>query len=221
MFTGLIEIKGTLAARKQNGPGAQLDLRCQFPSGPLELGESISVDGVCLTVQTITRDGFLCDASSETLARTTLGALPVGAAVNLERATPLGGRMGGHIVSGHVDAVGVVLETSSVGNATKMVFGFPPSLARFIAEKGSIAVNGISLTVNGAGQDDFHVVVIPHTAEITGLQALTKGSRVNLEVDVLARYVLRARQIDDGAIKASSQQSDDEWMARLRSNGYL
>lgn len=221
MFTGLVEAKGHILARRPHGPGARLEIRCNLQaSGPLVLGESISVDGVCLTVQTITPEGFSCDASGETLARTTLGGLALPAAVNLERATPLGGRMGGHIVSGHVDATGVLLEKIPVGTSTKMVFGFPPSLARFIAEKGSIAVNGVSLTVNGADADRFHVVVIPHTAEVTGLSELAKGARVNLEVDVLARYVLRAREVDEGPANTGTQ-SDEEWMARLRSSGYL
>jgi riboflavin synthase len=163
--------------------------------GPLALGESISVDGCCLTVVTIHDDGFEAEASAETLARTTLGSILVGGAVNLERAMQLGGRMGGHMVTGHIDAPGALVEKVAVGTSTKMVFGFPPALARFIAEKGSITVSGVSLTVNGVSADRFDVVIIPHTAEVTTLGALVPGSRVNLEVDILARYVLRAATV--------------------------
>jgi riboflavin synthase len=198
MFTGLVEERGTLAARIESGApsvGARLRIRCAM--GPLALGESISVDGVCLTVVTITPDGFEAEASAETLSRTTLGSVAVAGPVNLERAMQLGGRMGGHMVTGHVDAPGELLEKTSVGTSTKMVFRFPPTLARFIAEKGSITVSGVSLTVNGAFADRFDVVIIPHTAEVTTLGALVPGSRVNLEVDILARYVLRAATITE------------------------
>lgn len=203
VFTGLVEAKGVLVGREPAaGGGARLTvdvraLAAAAANDPLVIGESIAVEGCCLTVVTRTEDGtFTCDASAETLARTTLGALPVGAELNLERATPLGGRMGGHLVTGHVDAVGTVLERVPVGDSAKLVFGFPPSLARLVAEKGSVAVNGVSLTVNGVGADRFDVVVIPHTRAVTTLDALTPGARVNLEADVLARYVLRARDVD-------------------------
>ncbi|WP_394842397.1 riboflavin synthase [Pendulispora brunnea] len=195
MFTGLVEATGQLIRRERVGVDARLEIR-YAPESPFVIGESIAIDGVCLTVQTITEQGFLCDASSETLARTTLGELTLPATVNLERATPLGGRMGGHIVSGHVDATGVLLERQPVGEMSKLVFGFPANLARFIAEKGSICVNGVSLTVNGVAADRFDVMIIPHTAQVTSLGALQPGGRVNLEVDVLARYVLRAREVD-------------------------
>jgi riboflavin synthase len=195
MFTGLVEELGTLAARIENGPGARLRIRCAM--GPLVLGESISVDGVCLTVVTITPDGFEIEASAETLARTTLGSVAVPGSVNLERAMQLGGRMGGHMVTGHVDAPGALVEKTPVGSSTRMVFSFPPALARFIAEKGSITVSGVSLTVNGVSDDRFDVVIIPHTAEVTTLGALAPGDRVNLEVDILARYVLRAATVTE------------------------
>ena len=221
MFTGLVEEKGVLSRRDARGPGARLTV--SFGAGgagsigsaadPLVLGESIAVDGVCLTVQEIVAGGFVADASAETLARTTLGDVPLQAPVNLERAMPLGGRMGGHIVTGHVDATGALIERSPVGETVKVVFGFPRELARFIAEKGSIAVSGVSLTVNGAGADRFDVVVIPHTLSVTSLGELRAGSRVNLEVDLLARYVARARDVDGG--------SDAEWRARLERAGYV
>jgi len=222
VFTGLVEEKGVLSRREARGPGARLIVGCAM--APLVLGESIAVDGVCLTVQAIVAGGFACDASSETLQRTTLGDAAVGAAVNLERAMPLGGRMGGHIVTGHVDGAGRLLERGPVGETVKMVFGFPRELARYIAEKGSVAVNGVSLTVNGAGADRFDVVVIPHTLSVTSLGALGVGSRVNIEVDLLARYAARARDIDaSNAGKSDDERDekrDEEWRARLERAGY-
>jgi len=195
MFTGLVEATGQLIRRDRVGVDARLEIG-YAPDSPFVLGESIAVDGVCLTVQTITEQGFACDASSETLARSTLGELTLPATVNLERAMPLGGRMGGHIVSGHVDATGTLLERQPVGEMSKLVFGFPANLARYIAEKGSICVNGVSLTLNGVGKDRFDVMIIPHTAQVTSLGTLKPGGHVNLEVDVLARYVLRAAEVD-------------------------
>ncbi len=240
MFTGLVETKGTLVRREARGRDARLTIRGDFgirPSGegpsphpelggePIQLGESIAVDGVCLTVDRIVEAGgpgasvFEVDASVETLARTTMGGLTVGGHVNLERAMPLGGRMGGHIVSGHVDGVGEVVEKIPVGGAVKVVFGMPVELARFVAPKGSICVSGVSLTVNGAGDDRFDVVLVPHTRERTSLDALPIGARVNLEVDLLARYV--ARFLETGQKGARTEDADASMMTALGRGGYL
>ncbi len=226
MFTGLVEEKGTLTGRVTRGPGARLSLRCRMAR--LVLGESISVDGVCLTVDAIVPGGFEAEASAETLARSTLGGRPIGASVNLERATPLGGRMGGHVVAGHVDAVGSIVEKTPVGEALKVTFAFPRELAAFIAEKGSIAINGVSLTVNGVGGDQFDVVLVPHTRGETSLDALAVGTKVNLEVDVLARYVARQLSVlGIGAVAGtgtsstpSAASSDEAWLSRLSRAGY-
>jgi riboflavin synthase len=191
MFTGLVEAKGTLASRTARGPGARLAIRCAFAAEPLVMGESISVDGCCLSVVAISNDGFEIDASAETLARTTLGSLGVGATVNLERATKLGDRMGGHIVSGHVDGVATVVERRPLGEAIALAFEVPEPLARYIAEKGSICVSGVSLTVNAVQQARFEVAIIPITRRETNLDALDTGAKVNIEVDVIARYVAR------------------------------
>jgi riboflavin synthase len=193
VFTGLVEEKGSLRVRSARGPGARITVGCTL--APLVLGESINVDGVCLTVASIVAGGFEADCSHETLARTTLGAVALGAGVNLERAVPLGGRMGGHIVSGHVDGEGTVEATQPIGDAVRVDFAAPPELARYVAEKGSICVNGVSLTVNSVSGPRFSVVVIPHTRENTTLGALASGSKVNLEVDVLARYVARLLEV--------------------------
>ncbi len=205
MFTGLVETTGQLVRRHLSGPDAKLEIQARGLTSaggkeePLALGESICVDGVCLTVIASTGDSFTVDASSETLRVTTLGGLSLPATVNLERATPLGGRMGGHIVSGHVDGTGVLRSREPIGDMSKLTFGYPKGLARYIAEKGSICVNGVSLTVNGVGPDSFHVMIIPHTAAITSLGKLQEGGAVNLEIDLVARYVLRAREVDAGA----------------------
>ncbi len=225
MFTGLVEEKGALIGRVMRGSGARIHVRSALGAGgsKLVLGESISVDGVCLTVETVTAEGFEVDASSETLARTTLGKTPVGSVVNLERATPLGGRMGGHIVTGHVDAVGLCVLREPAGDSVKLAFAHPPELARFIAEKGSICVSGISLTVNAVGKpgsdDRFEVMIIPHTLEATSLADLKPNDPVNLEVDILARYVLRAHDVDAGKGDIAARNAD--WMALLQRAGYV
>jgi riboflavin synthase len=225
MFTGLVETKGMIDRRTSSGRDARLVVRGHFEREPLALGESIAVDGVCLTVAAIVQGGpglaiFEADASSETLAKTTLGELAAGAHVNLERAVPLGGRMGGHIVSGHVDGVGHIKEKTPVGGAVKVVFGVPHELARYIAQKGSVCVSGVSLTVNNVEGDAFDVVLVPHTRDKTSLDALPVGARVNLEVDVVARYV--ARLLECGkAPEGGSVDPDAAWTDRLTRAGYL
>jgi riboflavin synthase len=191
MFTGLVAATGTLAARSARGPGARLRVAAALPDEPLAMGESIAVDGACLSVVAILPDGFEVDASAETLARTTLGGLAVGARVNLERSVRAGDRLGGHLVTGHVDAVGVLEERRPMGEAVHMAFGLPAELARLVAEKGSIAIGGVSMTVNAVRGLTFDVAVIPITQASTTLGALAVGDRVNLEVDLIARYVAR------------------------------
>jgi riboflavin synthase len=210
MFTGLVEEKGTWAQKTPRGPNAEAIIRASYSD--LELGESIAVDGCCLTVRTIVKDGFVVDVSKETLDRTTLGALAAGAPVNLERAMAVGDRLGGHIVSGHVDGVGECVAIERVADATRVTFSFPKELARYVAEKGSVTVCGVSLTVNRVSARDFDVMLIPHTQAVTTLGALAVGTRVNLEVDLLARYVAR---LFDVASDPSSQTGDAAWAARL------
>ncbi len=218
MFTGLVQEKGILAARRSKPPGAVLSVRAAM--GPLAIGESIAVEGACLTVARITVDGFDADVSSETLDRTTLGGLPLGAPVNLERSLALGDRLGGHLVSGHVDGTCALVMRAPVGDATTMTFRVDPRLSRFIAEKGSVTVNGVSLTVNAAGEETFQVAIIPHTRDVTSLGSLAPGSKANLEVDLLARYV--ARLLDARTAPSSSpdaSQSDAAWLERLKLAG--
>ena len=233
MFTGLVESKGTLVRRMQHGKDARLVIRGELAGGrdPVVLGESIAIDGVCLTVDKLLEPGvpgvaggpgsatvFEVDASSETLEKTTLGRLATGSAVNLERALPIGGRLGGHIVSGHVDGVGKVSEKIPSGAALKVVFEAPAELARYIAPKGSICVSGVSLTVNNVSGSNFDVMLIPHTRDKTSLDGLDVGERVNLEVDILARYV--ARLLEAGR---SPQPTGDDarLLERLQASGYV
>lgn len=218
MFTGLVEDQGTLLGRTSRGPGARLRVQTALPN--LVLGESIAVDGVCLTVDALAEGGFEADASGETLERSTLGSLALAARVNLERATPLGGRMGGHIVSGHVDGVGKLAQRTPLGDAQCLTFTFPAALAPFIAEKGSIAVDGVSLTVNGVSEGELHVVVIPRTLADTSLSNRPVGSKVNLEVDLLARYVLRLLQTGATA-GATPAANDAAWLEKLQRGGYM
>jgi len=196
MFTGLVAVMGTLAARAAHGPGARLCVRARFEDGPLAIGESIAVDGTCLTVDALTEDGFEVDATAETLARTTLGGLAPGNSVHLERALRVGSLLGGHLVAGHVDGVATMVERRAAGEAVAMTFVVPPELAPFIAEKGSVAIDGVSLTVNAAQRNRFDVMLIPHTLHKTKLGALSPGDPVNLEVDLVARYVARLLSLD-------------------------
>lgn len=220
VFTGLVEDVGRLLARTPRGPGARLRIATKL--APLVLGESVAVMGVCLTVEKILDGAFEADASAETLQRSTLGRLPVGHRLHLERAVAVGGRLGGHIVSGHVDGLGRLTERKPLGEAVDLTFKYPPDLAPYLAEKGSVAVDGVSLTINEVGADSFHVAVIPHTQEETLLSAMTVGAEANLEVDVLARYVVRWLEVGRRDEKGpGGGSSDDSLLSRLASSGYL
>ena len=192
MFTGLVEGVGTLVARETRGGDARLRIGVgTLPFDSVQLGESISVNGVCLTVVAFDTAHFEADASNETLALTTLGALPVGHALNLERAMRPDDRLGGHLVSGHVDGVGQVLQVSEDARSQRWAFAAPKPLLRYIAQKGSICVDGVSLTVNAVDDAGFEVALVPHTIAHTAFARTTIGDAVNLEVDLVARYVER------------------------------
>jgi riboflavin synthase len=200
MFTGLVEGVGTLAAREMRDGDARLTIGVgTLPFDRVEMGESISVNGVCLTVVAFDAAHFEADASNETLALTTLGALPVGRALNLERAMRPDDRLGGHLVSGHVDGVGRVLQVSDDARAQRWTFAAPKPLLRYIAQKGSICVDGVSLTVNAVDAAGFEVALVPHTIANTAFARTTVGDAVNLEVDLVARYVERLLTTRDNA----------------------
>ena len=196
MFTGLIEGVGTLAAREERGGDARLRIAVgSLPFSDVQLGESIAVNGVCLTVVAFDANGsFEADASNETLALTTLGELPVGRALNLERAMRPSDRLGGHMVSGHVDGVGRVLHVWDDARAQRWMFEAPATLRRYVATKGSICVDGVSLTVNAVDDAGFEVALVPHTIAHTAFARTAIGDMVNLEVDLVARYVERLLQ---------------------------
>ena len=205
MFTGLVELKGTLVRRTRRGPGFRLAIEAEL--GPFVLGESIAVSGACLTVVAFDERSFEADASLETVARTTLGALPLGSSVNLERALKIGDRLGGHLVAGHVDAVAELVRITPAGEARRLTLSFPRDLARFIAEKGSVTLDGVSLTVNAVTSDTLEVMIIPHTLGMTTLEDLRAGARVNLEVDTMARYAVRFLEVsrvgDEASLKSA------------------
>jgi riboflavin synthase len=195
MFTGIVTDLGRVRGVERRGD-TRFSFETTYDTGAIALGASVACSGVCLTVVDKGPDWFAADASAETLAKTTMGAWAPGTAVNLERALRLGDELGGHLVSGHVDGVAEVLERREEGDSLRLEFGAPEATLRCIAPKGSVALDGVSLTVNqvldepdGAGR--FEVNVIAHTAKATTLGACRPGMRVNLEIDVLARYVQR------------------------------
>jgi riboflavin synthase len=195
MFTGLISDIGVVERISPRAGGARLTLRpSSLPVDDLALGESVACSGACLTV--VERGGGLVsfDAVPETLSRTTIGGWTSGRAVNLERALRLSDRLGGHLVAGHVDAVGELLARVAEGEGARLTFSLPAAVAPLVAEKGSIAIDGISLTVASAGRDRFEVALIPETLARTTLGAARPGTRVNLEADVVARHVARLRE---------------------------
>lgn len=190
MFTGIIEETGTVRSIRGGSSGVVLDIGASVVLEGTRTGDSIAVNGVCLTV-TPGSGHFTADAMPETLRRTSLGSLEPGSRVNLERAMACGGRFGGHIVSGHVDACGRVVSLVKEGIAVLMQVSVPRTVLRYIAEKGSVTLDGVSLTVASAGVDSFTVSLIPHTMATTTLNMMRPGSPVNVEVDMLARYVER------------------------------
>jgi riboflavin synthase len=202
MFTGIVEGTGTVAALAvaPDGGGARLEVEAPWLAGDLRLGESVAVNGCCVTVAAPAAAGFAADLVAETLRRTALGGLATGARVNLERPMALGGRLGGHLVQGHVDGVATVLEGPQGGPpvpeagaraGTELRIELPDALQRYVVEKGSIAVDGVSLTVAGVGPGWFSVALVPHTLEVTTLGRRRPGDQVQLEVDVVAKCVER------------------------------
>jgi riboflavin synthase len=190
MFTGLVEDLGSIVRADRRSDALVLGVRpAKLPVGELVIGDSVCHDGACLTVTEISRDSYTVLAGAETLARTTLGGLRIGKRVNLERALRVGDRLGGHWVTGHIDGTGELAARRDLGANLVLVVRAAPALLRYIVEKGSIAVAGVSLTVNAVDADGFSVAIIPHTRDHTSLGELAIGDRVNLEVDILAKHV--------------------------------
>ncbi len=192
MFTGIVEELGTLRAIVPNATGAHLEIACQTVLEDAHIGDSIAVNGCCLTVVSLNADSYVVDAVEETLKMTALGRLAPGERVNLERSVRLVDRLGGHLMQGHVDGVGTLLSrTQQADDSVVVRIQAPKEILRYVVYKGSIAVDGISLTVAGLDDNSFSVAVIPHTQHVTALGFRQPGSPVNLEVDILAKYVER------------------------------
>jgi len=205
MFTGLVADVGAINAITQGAQNCTIVLRTAFDTADLELGESIAVDGACLTVTKIGSDHFFVEVSPETLSRTTLGERRTGDRVHLERALRVGDRLGGHMMQGHVDGVGELVGRRRDKNAWLLDFEAPESIARYLIEKGSIAIDGVSLTVNSVTNTRFGVAIIPHTTDKTNLGEYRVGRRVNLEADMIGKYVEKLT----AAARAPSPNSAD------------
>jgi riboflavin synthase len=201
MFTGIIKAKGTIRAMETRGGDVRLSVRSDgLPWSDYDVGESIAVNGVCLTAVALAEDGFDTDVSVETLNVTALGGLGVGSPVNLEPAISLGERLGGHLVSGHVDCTGRVVARDSDARSIRLAIEIPKEYARYVAKKGSVCVDGVSLTVNEVSGNTFELNIIPHTADVTIIDDYAAGTVVNVEVDLLARYLERLLDTDSDNI---------------------
>jgi riboflavin synthase len=201
MFTGIIKAKGVINAMEKRGGDVRLSVRSDgLPWSDYEQGESIAVNGVCLTAVALHEDGFDTDVSVETLDVTALGGLGVGSPVNLEPAISLGERLGGHLVSGHVDCTGTVISRDVDARSIRLAIEIPRKYSRYVARKGSVCVDGVSLTVNEVSGNTFELNIIPHTAEVTIIDNYAQGTVVNVEVDLLARYLERLLDQDGDGI---------------------
>lgn len=191
MFTGIVEGMGTISAIHASGKGRRLTVTADFDLIQSKVGDSIAVNGACLTAVELGRRRFAADVSPETLDRTTFGKAIIGDRVNLERALRLSDRLDGHLVSGHIDGTGTIVQKKPVGNAVIVVIKVPESLSRYMIQKGSVAVDGISLTINQCSAGNFEVSIIPHTAGLTTIGFKTAGASVNIETDMIGKYVER------------------------------
>jgi riboflavin synthase len=214
MFTGIIQATGKVINLQRKGDDASISIN----TGKLDLsdtkaGDSIAVNGVCLTAVSVSQHGFEADVSAESLSRTALGQLTGDSLVNLELAMRPDTRFGGHIVSGHVDGLGTILDIRSAGESIMLHIQIPEELACYVAEKGSITIDGVSLTVNKVQHNEFEVNIVPHTQQETIIQNYNKGSQVNLEVDIIARYLERMLQC--GKFSAGDSNNDDSLLAKI------
>ncbi|MBF0329253.1 MAG: riboflavin synthase [Nitrospirae bacterium] len=210
MFTGLIEELGEIASIKQGTDGARLSVKCSSLHKDAAIGDSIATNGICLTVVAIKDSVLSFDASSETLKSTNLGSLKIGDKVNLESSLRPTSKMGGHFVTGHIDGVGKIRSKTKTGNAMKIEIEAPQGILKYLVDKGSVAVDGISLTVVDVLRDSFTIVIIPHTAQITTIGFKNAGDTVNLEPDILAKYVA----------KFLKPEGDSSLMSALKKSGF-
>lgn len=212
MFTGIIQAQGTIVAIDKVGGDVRLSVQSAgLPFSSYAVGESIAVNGVCLTATTLREDGFDTDVSTETLAVTSLGDLVIGSKVNLEPSLSLADRLGGHLVSGHVDCIGTVAGVARDARSIRITIEIAAEFARYVARKGSVCVDGVSLTINAVSGNSFGLNIIPHTAETTTIGEYSTGTAVNIEVDLVARYVERLLAKDEGGLS----------MELLKAHGYV
>jgi len=214
MFTGIIEATGKIISLQHKGGDARISIN----TGKLDLsdskpGDSIAVNGVCLTAVSLAADGFEADVSAESLARTSLGQLSIGSPVNLELAMRPDTRFGGHIVSGHVDGLGKVLDSQPAGESITLRVQLADELACYVAQKGSVTIDGVSLTVNTVHNNEFEVNIVPHTQQETIIGQYKQGSHVNIEVDIIARYLERMLQC--GKFSAGNENNDDSLLEKI------
>lgn len=219
MFTGIVAGTGILRGRRGAGGGLAFNLEAGFEFADPEEGESIAINGVCLTAYDIKGRRFTVDVSPESLTRTTLGSLGVGSQVNMERALRLSDRLGGHMVSGHVDCVATVREQRPAGPFTLFSFSLPEQWNRYVIDKGSVTIDGVSLTVNTCSAGRFEVSIIPHTLQVTTLGLLKIGSRVNIEVDMIGKYVEKLLTVQPAISSGPEQGKLDS--AFLAENGFF
>ena len=220
MFTGIIEELGRVRSVERRGEGVRIVIEAHAVTEGSQEGDSIAVNGVCLTALDVRNDSFAADGSRETLDRSTLGRLRQGSVVNLERAVTPTTRLGGHIVQGHVDARGRFLSATEHGNSWTVRIAYPPEVARYLVFKGSVSVEGISLTIAGLGDKYFEIAVIPKTWEVTNFSHLRPGDEVNLEVDIIAKYVERIMGFTNAAEKVGSPIDASLTEKKLRELGY-
>ena len=204
MFTGIVEDVGQVLSVEKRPRDAVFRIGLNgIPAAEVRKGESVAVNGVCLTAVSVGEGDFSAEASRETLSRTNLSGLRAGSGVNLERSVRAGDRMGGHIVTGHVDGVGVVRSRESVGESVVFSFSIPAGLSKYVVEKGSVAVDGVSLTVNSAAGEEFSVNIIPHTLKETIFSELREDGKVNIECDIIGKYVEKMLFAEDGSRRGS------------------
>lgn len=215
MFTGIVEELGKISALERESDGAKIRVSAKIVTKDSQEGDSIAVNGVCLTALNIKSDEFSADVSGETLQRSTLGNLTVGSSVNLERAVTPQTRLGGHIIQGHVDARGKFLSAEKQGDFWTVRISFPEEMGKYLVYKGSIAVEGISLTIADLQEDYFDIAVIPKTWELTNLPTLKSGDAVNLEADIIAKYVERI------LLYGKREKSEGVTMEKLQNLGFL
>lgn len=216
MFTGIIEGLGRIAMIRSSGKGKRLAVDADFILDGTDIGDSIAVSGACLTVVEIGKSRFEVDISPETLEKTTFGNAGTGDRVNIERALRLSDRLDGHLVSGHIDGLGTIARKKMEGNAVLISVGVPESLSRYIIKKGSVAVDGVSLTVNNCDEGWFEVSIIPHTGKLTTMGFKEKGAHVNIETDLIGKYIERfaGSRFNSENDKASKSSIDMEFLAR-------